>query len=164
MIQLRIPISRINAEGMVKQIRQIVDSPPYQDAEGSDELDGEEVEVVPNSATHPSNNSPSHPPAEITKSHHAQYPQKFPSHSCYHSSCLPKFFPHQSFLESISKTIPHPTAQRLTHSHLTTTEACGQYKLKKRRTFSLAVSCPSSVSAQGLLAYPSYQRRSKYSE
>ncbi|MBW0571193.1 hypothetical protein O181_110908 [Austropuccinia psidii MF-1] len=29
-----------------------------------DELDGEEVEVVPNSAGHPSNNSPSQPPAK----------------------------------------------------------------------------------------------------
>ncbi|MBW0541889.1 hypothetical protein O181_081604 [Austropuccinia psidii MF-1] len=37
-----IPISRINAEGITKQIRQIADSPPDPDAEGSDELDGEE--------------------------------------------------------------------------------------------------------------------------
>ncbi|MBW0568930.1 hypothetical protein O181_108645 [Austropuccinia psidii MF-1] len=54
-----VPISRINTEGIVKQIRQISDSPPDPDAEGSDELDGEEVEVVPNYAGHPSNTSPS---------------------------------------------------------------------------------------------------------
>ncbi|MBW0506409.1 hypothetical protein O181_046124 [Austropuccinia psidii MF-1] len=37
---------------------------PVGDAEGSDELDGEEVEVVPNSAGHPSNTSTSQPPAK----------------------------------------------------------------------------------------------------
>ncbi|MBW0528882.1 hypothetical protein O181_068597 [Austropuccinia psidii MF-1] len=59
-----VQISRINTEGRVKQIRKIADSPPDPDAEGSDELDGEEVEVVLNSAGHPSNNSPSQPPAK----------------------------------------------------------------------------------------------------
>ncbi|MBW0553697.1 hypothetical protein O181_093412 [Austropuccinia psidii MF-1] len=61
---LEVPISRINTEGIVKRIRQIADSPPDLDAEGSDELDGEEVEVVPNSAGHPSNTSPSQPPSK----------------------------------------------------------------------------------------------------
>ncbi|MBW0549263.1 hypothetical protein O181_088978 [Austropuccinia psidii MF-1] len=56
-----VPISRINTEGIVKRIRKISDSPPDLDAEGSDELDGEEVEVVPNSAGHPSNTSCSQP-------------------------------------------------------------------------------------------------------
>ncbi|MBW0573301.1 hypothetical protein O181_113016 [Austropuccinia psidii MF-1] len=36
-----VSISRINTEGVVKQIRQIANSPPNADAEGSDELDGE---------------------------------------------------------------------------------------------------------------------------
>ncbi|MBW0511277.1 hypothetical protein O181_050992 [Austropuccinia psidii MF-1] len=54
--------SQINTEGIVKRIRQIANSPPDPDAEGSEELDGEEVEVVPNSSGHPSNNSPSKPP------------------------------------------------------------------------------------------------------
>ncbi|MBW0560289.1 hypothetical protein O181_100004 [Austropuccinia psidii MF-1] len=58
-----VPISRINTEGIVKRIRQIANFPPNP-AEGSDELDGEEVEVVPNSAGHPSNTSPSQPPAK----------------------------------------------------------------------------------------------------
>ncbi|MBW0560083.1 hypothetical protein O181_099798 [Austropuccinia psidii MF-1] len=53
-----VPISRINTEGIVKQIRKIVDSPPDPYAEGSDELDGEEVEVAPNSSGNPSNTSP----------------------------------------------------------------------------------------------------------
>ncbi|MBW0524743.1 hypothetical protein O181_064458 [Austropuccinia psidii MF-1] len=54
----------INTEGIVKRIRQIANSPPDPDAEGSDELDGEEAEVVPNSADHPSNTSPSKTPAK----------------------------------------------------------------------------------------------------
>ncbi|MBW0546183.1 hypothetical protein O181_085898 [Austropuccinia psidii MF-1] len=59
-----VPISRINTEGIVKRIRQIADSPPDPDAEGSDELDGEEVEVIPHSSGQPSNDSPSQPPAK----------------------------------------------------------------------------------------------------
>ncbi|MBW0490783.1 hypothetical protein O181_030498 [Austropuccinia psidii MF-1] len=47
-----VPISRINTEGVVKRIRQIANSPPDPDAEGSDELDGEEVEVVLNPVCH----------------------------------------------------------------------------------------------------------------
>ncbi|MBW0575506.1 hypothetical protein O181_115221 [Austropuccinia psidii MF-1] len=42
-----VPISRINTEGVVKRIRRIADSPAEPDSEGSDELDGEEVVVVP---------------------------------------------------------------------------------------------------------------------
>ncbi|MBW0501310.1 hypothetical protein O181_041025 [Austropuccinia psidii MF-1] len=59
-----VPISRINTEGIVKRIRQIGNYPPDPDSEGSDELDGEEVEVVPNSAGHPSNTSPSQTPSK----------------------------------------------------------------------------------------------------
>ncbi|MBW0588927.1 hypothetical protein O181_128642 [Austropuccinia psidii MF-1] len=54
---------------MVKQIRQISYSSPDPDAEGSNELDGAEAEVVPNSSGHPSNTSPSHPPARRFQSH-----------------------------------------------------------------------------------------------
>ncbi|MBW0532937.1 hypothetical protein O181_072652 [Austropuccinia psidii MF-1] len=60
-----VPISRINTEGIVKRIRQIADSPPDPDAEGSDELDGEEAEVIPHSVGQPSNDSPSQPPVTI---------------------------------------------------------------------------------------------------
>ncbi|MBW0529473.1 hypothetical protein O181_069188 [Austropuccinia psidii MF-1] len=59
-----VPISRINPEGIVKRIRLIANSPPDPDAEGSDELDGEEVDVAPDSAGHPSNTSPSQPTAK----------------------------------------------------------------------------------------------------
>ncbi|MBW0582846.1 hypothetical protein O181_122561 [Austropuccinia psidii MF-1] len=64
-----VPISRLNTEGVVKRIRQIDHSPPNPDAEGSDELDGEEVEVVHNSIVHQSSTSPSHPPAKRFQSH-----------------------------------------------------------------------------------------------
>ncbi|MBW0532320.1 hypothetical protein O181_072035 [Austropuccinia psidii MF-1] len=64
-----VPISRINNEGVVKQMRIIDDSPPNPDAEGCDEPDGEEVEVIPDSAGHPVNSSPSHPPAKRLPSH-----------------------------------------------------------------------------------------------
>ncbi|MBW0475802.1 hypothetical protein O181_015517 [Austropuccinia psidii MF-1] len=53
-----VPTSRINTEGIGKRIRQIANSSPDPDAEGSDELDGEEVKVIPHSAGHPSNSSP----------------------------------------------------------------------------------------------------------
>ncbi|MBW0590109.1 hypothetical protein O181_129824 [Austropuccinia psidii MF-1] len=59
-----VPVSRINTEGAVKRIRRIADSPPDPNAEGSDQLDGEEVEVVNNSVGHQSSTSPSQPPAE----------------------------------------------------------------------------------------------------
>ncbi|MBW0509612.1 hypothetical protein O181_049327 [Austropuccinia psidii MF-1] len=45
------------------------DSPPNPDSEGSDKLDGEEVDMVPHSACHPVNSSPSHPPAKKLQSH-----------------------------------------------------------------------------------------------
>ncbi|MBW0544224.1 hypothetical protein O181_083939 [Austropuccinia psidii MF-1] len=58
-----VPISRINTEGVVKRIGQIDNYPPVSDAEGSDELNGEEVEVVNNPVGHQSSTSPSKPPA-----------------------------------------------------------------------------------------------------
>ncbi|MBW0571061.1 hypothetical protein O181_110776 [Austropuccinia psidii MF-1] len=59
-----VPIFRIKTEGIVKRIRLVSNSPPDPDAEGSDQWDDEEVEVVPKSAGHPSNNSPSQPSAK----------------------------------------------------------------------------------------------------
>ncbi|MBW0534619.1 hypothetical protein O181_074334 [Austropuccinia psidii MF-1] len=64
-----VPISRINNELVVKQIRRIAHSPLNPDAEGSNELDGEEVEVVPHSSGHPVNSSPSNPLAKRLQSH-----------------------------------------------------------------------------------------------
>ncbi|MBW0539333.1 hypothetical protein O181_079048 [Austropuccinia psidii MF-1] len=120
-----VKISRINTEGIVKRIRQISDSPPDPDAEGSDELEGEEVEVVPSSAGHPSNTSPSQPPAKRLQS---QIIPSNPRNFQPTLAAIPPASPHQACLESRSKTISHPTTQKLTHSHLTTTPTCGQYQ------------------------------------
>ncbi|MBW0572835.1 hypothetical protein O181_112550 [Austropuccinia psidii MF-1] len=92
-----VPISRINTEGIVKIIRQISDSPPDLDAEGSDELDGEEAEVVPNSADNPSNTSPSQPPAKRFQSQVIpSTPRTFqPTFSTIPTS-IPRASPHSS--------------------------------------------------------------------
>ncbi|MBW0587078.1 hypothetical protein O181_126793 [Austropuccinia psidii MF-1] len=130
------PISRTNTEGIVKRIRKIADSQPDPDAEGSNELDGEEVEVIPHSSGHSSNSSTSQPPAKkIPKSSNPQYPQKLPAHSCYNSSCFTTLFPHQACLESSSKTIPHPTIQKLTHSQLPTTPTWASTSRRREELF-----------------------------
>ncbi|MBW0515652.1 hypothetical protein O181_055367 [Austropuccinia psidii MF-1] len=59
-----VPISRINTEGVVRRIRRIDDSPPDLDAEGSDEVDGEEK--LP---TNFCNHSNSLPPFSPSSSH-----------------------------------------------------------------------------------------------
>ncbi|MBW0563723.1 hypothetical protein O181_103438 [Austropuccinia psidii MF-1] len=64
-----VPISRITTEGVVKWVRQIADSPPDLDAEGSDEWDGGEVEVVNNPVGHQSSTYPSQPPSKRLQSH-----------------------------------------------------------------------------------------------
>ncbi|MBW0471277.1 hypothetical protein O181_010992 [Austropuccinia psidii MF-1] len=90
-----VPISRINTEGIVKRIRRIANSSPDLDAEGSNQLDGEEAEVVPNSAGHPSNTSPSQPPAKRFQS------QVIP--------CTPRTFQHTlaTIPTSITPASPH---------------------------------------------------------
>ncbi|MBW0524395.1 hypothetical protein O181_064110 [Austropuccinia psidii MF-1] len=91
-----VPISRTNTDGVVKvvkKIRRIADSPSDPDAEGSDELDGEEVEVVPHSVGHPSSNSSAQPLANRFQS------QVIPS--------TPRTF--QPMLSSIPSTIPPPS-------------------------------------------------------
>ncbi|MBW0566489.1 hypothetical protein O181_106204, partial [Austropuccinia psidii MF-1] len=91
-----VPISRTNTEGvvkLVKRVRKIDDSPTDTDAEGSDELDGEEVQVVPHSVGHPSSNSSTQPLANRFQS------QVIPS--------TPRTF--QPILASIPTTIPPPS-------------------------------------------------------
>ncbi|MBW0580156.1 hypothetical protein O181_119871, partial [Austropuccinia psidii MF-1] len=103
-----VPISRINTEGVVKRIRRIADSPTDPDAEGSDELDGEEVEVVPHLVGHPSSNSSSQPLANRFQS------QVIPStprtfHSYYNSSFFTKYFPCRPALNPAVR--PSPSQQ-----------------------------------------------------
>ncbi|MBW0532194.1 hypothetical protein O181_071909 [Austropuccinia psidii MF-1] len=125
-----VPISRINTEGVVKRIRSIAVSPTDPDAEGSDELDGEEVKVVPHLlAIHPEIPLLSLLPSD------SQYSQNLPTssffHSYYNSSFFTKYFPCQACLESSSKTITKPETQELTHNHLLSTPTCGQFQHRR---------------------------------
>ncbi|MBW0570267.1 hypothetical protein O181_109982 [Austropuccinia psidii MF-1] len=94
-----VPISRINTEGVVKRIRRIADSPTDPGAEGSDELDGEEVEVSPHLVGHPSSNSSAQPLANRFQS------QVIPS----------TFRTFQPVLASIPTTIP-PSSPSTSHA------------------------------------------------
>ncbi|MBW0562350.1 hypothetical protein O181_102065 [Austropuccinia psidii MF-1] len=91
-----VPISRTNTEGVVKvvkRVRRIDDSPTDPDSEGSDELDGEDIQVVPHSVGHPSRDSSPQPLAKRFQS------QVIPS--------TPRTF--QPILASIPTTIPPPS-------------------------------------------------------
>ncbi|MBW0555518.1 hypothetical protein O181_095233 [Austropuccinia psidii MF-1] len=94
-----VPISRINTEGVVKRIRRISDSSTDPDAEGSDELDGEEVVVVPHPVGHSSSNSSAQPLANRFQN------QVIPS--------TPRTF--QPVLSSIPTTIP-PSSPSTSHA------------------------------------------------
>ncbi|MBW0562282.1 hypothetical protein O181_101997 [Austropuccinia psidii MF-1] len=101
-----VPISRINTEGVEKRIRRIADSPTDPDAEGSDELYGEEVVVVPHSVSHQSSTSSSHPLAHRFQS------QVIPS--------TPTAF--QPVLASIPKTLP-PASPNPSHARSSLNQA-----------------------------------------
>ncbi|MBW0504544.1 hypothetical protein O181_044259 [Austropuccinia psidii MF-1] len=72
----KVPISWMNTEGIVKQIRRISDSPPDWDAEGSDELDAS-CQEVPNS-------------------NHPQYPRNFQPTLATIPTSIPPASPHSS--------------------------------------------------------------------
>ncbi|MBW0542959.1 hypothetical protein O181_082674 [Austropuccinia psidii MF-1] len=63
------PISRINNQVVVKRIRKISDSPTDPNAEGSDEFDGEEVEVINPLVSQSSRSSPTQRPFKKFHSH-----------------------------------------------------------------------------------------------
>ncbi|MBW0560711.1 hypothetical protein O181_100426 [Austropuccinia psidii MF-1] len=105
-----VPISRINTEGIVKRIRQISDSPPDPDAEGSDELDGEEVEVIPHSAGHPSNSSPSKPLAKRFQSQVIpSTPRSFQPTLAIIPTSIPPASPHSSHTRPALNTAVRPS-------------------------------------------------------
>ncbi|MBW0496722.1 hypothetical protein O181_036437 [Austropuccinia psidii MF-1] len=92
-----VPIPRINTEGVVKRIRLTANSPPDPDSEGSDELDGEEVEVVHHFIGHQSSTSPSHPPAKRFQIHIIpSTPRKFQPTLATLSTSLPPASPSSS--------------------------------------------------------------------
>ncbi|MBW0468755.1 hypothetical protein O181_008470 [Austropuccinia psidii MF-1] len=60
----KVPISRTNNEGVVKRIRKLTDSQTNTNSKDSDELDGEEVQVVLPMAYQSSSISPSNLPSK----------------------------------------------------------------------------------------------------
>ncbi|MBW0593513.1 hypothetical protein O181_133228, partial [Austropuccinia psidii MF-1] len=166
-----VPIPRTNTDGVVKvvkKIRRIADSPSDPDSEGSDELDGEEVEVVPHSVGHPSSNSSAQPLANIFQSQIIpSTPRAFQPILASIPSPIPPPLPTTSHARPAlnpavrpspvqpSRISPMPTSRQLQP------EASSS---RKRDGASFTVSCLSSVSKKGLLAYLSYQRRSQCGE
>ncbi|MBW0514276.1 hypothetical protein O181_053991 [Austropuccinia psidii MF-1] len=73
------------------------DSPPDSDGEGSDELDGEEVEVIPHSTGHPSNSSPFQPPSKRFQSQFIpSTPRDFQPNLATFPTTIPPASPHSS--------------------------------------------------------------------
>ncbi|MBW0530509.1 hypothetical protein O181_070224 [Austropuccinia psidii MF-1] len=118
-----VPISRINTEGVVKIIRRISDSPTDPDAEGSDELDGEEVEVVPLSVGHQSRTSSSQPLSNRFQS------QVIPS--------TPRAF--QPVLASIPTSLP-PSSPSPSHSRPSLTQAVRPSPIQQPRNSPITTS------------------------
>ncbi|MBW0532310.1 hypothetical protein O181_072025 [Austropuccinia psidii MF-1] len=161
-----VPISRINSQGVVNIVRIVSDSPTDPNAEGSDELDGEDVEVVPNSIGH---QSVLHLPTcfqKISKPSNTKYLQKNPTspfhYSIFYSSSFTKSFHFQACAGFTSEAITRPTSQEFTNGHLPNLTTCGQLQKEKRRLISFTISFCPIISAKGALAYPGYQRRIKY--
>ncbi|MBW0493047.1 hypothetical protein O181_032762 [Austropuccinia psidii MF-1] len=109
--------------------------PPDPDAEGSDDLDGEEVEVIPNSAGHPSNSSPSQPPVKRFQS------QVIPSTS--------RNF--QPTLATISASIP-PASPHSSHTRPALNSAVRSSPIQQSRNFPI-------VNSQQLQPVTSTSRR-----
>ncbi|MBW0517821.1 hypothetical protein O181_057536 [Austropuccinia psidii MF-1] len=99
---------------VVKRLRRISDSPTNPNAEGNDELDGEEAEVVPNSIGHQSSTSTSQP---VSKRFQIQVipsnPRNFQSVLCIISSSIPPPSPNPSTARgSLASTMrPSPIPQ-----------------------------------------------------
>ncbi|MBW0557721.1 hypothetical protein O181_097436 [Austropuccinia psidii MF-1] len=118
-----VPSSRINTDGEVKRIRRIADSPPDPDAEGSDELDGEEVEVAPHLVGHQSSTSSSQPLVNRFHSH------IFPS--------TPRTF--QPTLAAIPTSLP-PASPSPSHSRPALNQAVRQSPIQQPRNSPIATS------------------------
>ncbi|MBW0593270.1 hypothetical protein O181_132985, partial [Austropuccinia psidii MF-1] len=109
-----VPISRINTEGVVKRIRRIADSPIDPDSEGSDELDGEEV--------------------EIPKPSDSQYSQNLPTSSCFHSYYNSPSSPSTSHSRPALNPAVRPSpSQQLRNSPITTSRQLQPASSSSRR-------------------------------
>ncbi|MBW0476017.1 hypothetical protein O181_015732 [Austropuccinia psidii MF-1] len=105
-----VPISTINTEGMVKPIRRIADSSP--------DLDGEEAEVVPNFAGHPSNTSPSKPPSKIFQSQIIpSTPRNFQPTLSTIPTSIPPASPHSSHTRPAFNQAVRPSPSKSPETH-----------------------------------------------
>ncbi|MBW0471138.1 hypothetical protein O181_010853 [Austropuccinia psidii MF-1] len=94
--------------------------PPDPDAEGSDELDGEEVEVIPNSSVHPSSNSPCQPPA---KRFQGQIIPSTPRNFQPAVATIPPASPHSSHTKpSLNPAVRPSPVQKPRNSHIVTSQ------------------------------------------
>ncbi|MBW0544547.1 hypothetical protein O181_084262 [Austropuccinia psidii MF-1] len=130
-----VPISRSNTEGIVKRIRQIANSPPDPDAEGSDELDGEEAGVVPNSAGYPSNTSPSQPPAKRFQSQVIpSTPRNFQHTLATIPNSIPPASPHSSHTRpALNPEVRPSPIQQLRNSPIVTSKQLQSVSSTSRR-------------------------------
>ncbi|MBW0488744.1 hypothetical protein O181_028459 [Austropuccinia psidii MF-1] len=138
----RSPLPVFNSQGLVKIIRKIADSPTNPDAEESDELDGEDIEVIP-------------------KSSHSQYPKKFSSYPVHYYSSFTKSIHFQTFPGCTTEEISYSPAQKINNGNIPSTKACGQLQRKKRGSIAFTAPCCSSISKKRVLACPGNQRRSQ---
>ncbi|MBW0491758.1 hypothetical protein O181_031473 [Austropuccinia psidii MF-1] len=160
-----VPIFRINTEGIVKQMRQIPVFPPDPDAEGSDELDGEEVEVVPNSSGHPSNTSPSKNfQSEIIPSTPRDLQPTLPTIP----TSIPPASPHSSHTRpALNPEVRPSNIQHPRNSPIVTPQQLQPFASTSRRREELSpLPFPAAQVFQCRDQWPirGYQRRSKYGE
>ncbi|MBW0479993.1 hypothetical protein O181_019708 [Austropuccinia psidii MF-1] len=114
-----VPISRINSQGVVKRLIRISNSPTNLNAEGSDELDAEAVEVVPNSIGHQSSASPSQPDFRRFKSQVIpSNPRNFQQILSTIPSSLTKYFHWKAYLGFTSEAITHSSAKNFSNGCL----------------------------------------------
>ncbi|MBW0501072.1 hypothetical protein O181_040787 [Austropuccinia psidii MF-1] len=95
-----VPISRINSQGVVTRIRKISDFPTNPDGEGSDELNGEEVEVFDQKFGQFPHYSPYNPPSQTF---HTQVIPSIPR------NCQPRL---ATFPSSVHQSSPNQSTSR----------------------------------------------------
>ncbi|MBW0542100.1 hypothetical protein O181_081815 [Austropuccinia psidii MF-1] len=120
-----VSFSKINTGGVVKRIRRIADSRTDPDAEVSDELDGEEVVVVPHSVGHSSRNSSAQP---LANRFQIQVIPNTPRTFQPVLASIPTTIPPSSPSTSHARPALNTATQKLTHNHLPTTPTCGQFQ------------------------------------
>ncbi|MBW0577446.1 hypothetical protein O181_117161 [Austropuccinia psidii MF-1] len=135
-----VPISRINTKGVVKRIRRIGDSLTDPDAEGSDELDGEEAVVVPHSVGHPSRNSSAQPLANrLQRQVIPSTPRTFQPGLAFIPTTIPPSSPSTSHSRTAMNPAVRPSpSQQPRNSPITTSQQLQPVASSSRRRDSLS--------------------------